>query len=90
MYDLQLLSFDRSPIVQDFGIQLISSDPLSIPARVLATPPLNYGGDSRSKSVVRPDASKRDSLKEIRSGQLMEVGICELISSGRSLFIELG
>ncbi|KAF9454403.1 argonaute-like protein [Macrolepiota fuliginosa MF-IS2] len=48
---LDLLSFDRSPIVQHFGIELVSSDPLAIPARVLPTPPLNYHADSREKTV---------------------------------------
>ncbi|KXN86194.1 Protein argonaute-3 [Leucoagaricus sp. SymC.cos] len=48
---LDLLSFDQSPIVQHFGIRLTSSDPLSIPARVLPTPPLSYHTDSRPKTV---------------------------------------
>ncbi|KAJ3552291.1 hypothetical protein NP233_g12914 [Leucocoprinus birnbaumii] len=48
---LELLSFDRSPIVQHFGIRVASVDPLSIPARVLPTPPLNYNSASRDKSV---------------------------------------
>ncbi|KAF5361966.1 hypothetical protein D9756_002190 [Leucocoprinus leucothites] len=48
---LDLLSFDRSPIVQHFGIRLVSSDPLSVPARVLPTPPLSYSTASRERSV---------------------------------------
>ncbi|KAF7770313.1 hypothetical protein Agabi119p4_6287 [Agaricus bisporus var. burnettii] len=50
---LDLLSFDNSPIVQHFGIELLSTQPLSIPARLLPTPPLNYHTNS-SQKTVRP------------------------------------
>jgi eukaryotic translation initiation factor 2C len=49
---VQLLSFENSPIVQHFGLSLVSTQPLSIPARLLPTPPLNYRADSNQKTVV--------------------------------------